>query len=367
MDTVHRADVVGSLIRPAALHRARAEFAAERLPNAGLLAAEDEAVRSVIALQRECGFGVVTDGEVRRSSYLAPLTDGLEGVTKIDGRTRTWTTADGRQEELPSPWVIAGRLALRDSIAVDEFRYANAVTAATVKITLPSPLSMLGRWDPTMSTRAYRDPLEMFRDCAGILRAIVDDLVELGARYIQFDAPELTAVVDPKSREELADYGLSESVLLDTACALMNDLATAKRPDVRFAVHLCRGNNKGRHRKSGGYERIASTVFEKIPNISTFMLEFDDERSGGFDALAGSVPADKTIVLGLVSTKLPALEDEAAILRRIDQAAEYVPADQLAVSTQCGFSSSAEGSPLDEAEQRQKLSLVADVARKYWG
>jgi 5-methyltetrahydropteroyltriglutamate--homocysteine methyltransferase len=226
---------------------------------------------------------------------------------------------------------------------------------------------MLGRWDPALSTRVYRDPLEMFQDCARILRTIVDDLVELGARYIQFDAPELTAVVDPRSREELADYGLSESILLDTACALMNDLATVERPDVRFAVHLCRGNNKGRHRKSGGYERIASTVFEKIPNISTYMLEFDDERSGGFDALAGAVPPDKTIVLGLVSTKVPKLEDESALLRRIDAAAEYVPAGQLAVSTQCGFSSSAEGSPLDEAAQRQKLTLVAAVARKYWG
>lgn len=319
----------------------------------------------VINLQRECGLSVVTDGEVRRNTYTAPLSEGLHGLAKVGGRTMTWRDAHGNERRLRQPLAIVERLKLRESLAVNEYRYARAVSDVPVKVTLPSPLSLLSRWTPEASAAAYPDPFELFRDCAAILEGIVGDLIALGCRYIQFDAPELTTVVDPQARQELSELGISATRFLDSGCELLNQLADVERDDVRFAMHLCRGNNNGFFRKSGGYERMVATLYEKTPNISTFMLEFDDDRSGGFEPLRGA-PAGKILVLGLVSTKVNRLEAPADLKSRVEKAAKYVPLEQLALSTQCGFSSTSAGSPLNEAEQRQKLKLVADVAADVW-
>jgi 5-methyltetrahydropteroyltriglutamate--homocysteine methyltransferase len=362
--TIARADVVGSLLRPPALLRAREQWEAGTLSRAELDAASDAAVREVIALQRECGLEVVTDGEMRRDTYHAPLTEGLEGVALVEGRYKTWRDAQGNEQRVPHRRAVVGTLALRESVAADEYRFARTVADVPVKVTLPSPLSLLSSWTPDDSAQAYPDPTELFADSARILGDVIAELVDLGCRYIQFDAPELTAVVDPDTRAGLAARGLSD--LLVTGCRLMNDLADVGRDDVRFAIHLCRGNNRGLFLKSGGYEQMVAALYEHTSNISTLMLEFDDDRSGGFEPLEG-VPDDKILVLGLVSTKTGHLEDPGAVMERIEQAARYVPLDQLALSTQCGFSSTAAGNPITESEQRQKLSLVADIAGRVWG
>lgn len=366
LQTVHRADVVGSLLRPDSLLRARADFAAGAIDKADLTQAENAAVRQAVKLQRDCGLTVVTDGEVRRGTYTAPLSEGLEGLAEVAGRYKTWRSGDGSEQRVRQPLAVVGKLKLRESVAVDEYRYTRTVTDLPIKVTVPSPLSLLSRWDPVASAAAYPDPFGLFADCAEILRGVVGQLVQLGCRYIQFDAPELTAVVDPDARSGLEALGISPDVLLSTGCDLMNDLAGVGRDDVRFAIHLCRGNNRGLWLKSGGYERMVSALYERTQNISTFMLEFDDERSGGFEPLQGA-PPDKVLVLGLISTKVGRLEAARDVAARIDAASRYVPLDQLALSTQCGFSSTAAGNPLSESEQRQKLSLVASVAADVWG
>ncbi|HEX3960441.1 MAG TPA: cobalamin-independent methionine synthase II family protein [Trebonia sp.] len=365
MDPAYRADVVGSLLRPEALRRARAGLTAGTVSREQLTAAEDDAVRQVIDLQRDCGLPVVTDGELRRGTYTAPLTEGLEGVAEVGGRYRTWHDARGEEHRLRQPHAVTDKLKLRESVAVNEYRFARAVTGLPVKVTLPSPLTMLNRWTPEVSGTAYPDPFELFADCTEILGSVVSGLIGLGCRYIQFDAPDLTNVVDAQARRELDELGISPAQYVDTGCRLLNQLASAGRGDVRFAVHLCRGNRNGLFRKSGGYERVMSAIFENTPNIATLMLEFDDERSGGFEPLRGA-PAGKTLVLGLVSTKTARLEEPDEIARRIEQAARYVPLGQLALSTQCGFSSTTEGSALNSDEQRRKLALVADVAARVW-
>ena len=368
MLTPLRADVVGSLLRPDAVRQARADFRAGLITRDQLTAAEDAAVRYLVELQRDCGLPVVTDGEVRRGIYLAPLTEGLHGVTEVpQGRVQLWRDAHGNTTRVETHLAVTDRISLRESVAVNEFRFTRSVSPVPVKVTVPSPLGLLSRWSPQASSAAYPDPFELCADTAVILRGIIADLIELGCRYIQFDIPELTNVIDVDYQRELAALGISSATLVDVGCDLVNQLASTERDDVRFALHLCRGNNNGLFLKSGGYEGLIATLYERVPNVSTLMLEFDDERSGGFEPLRGA-PADKVLVLGLVSTKVPELEAREALIARIEQAASYVPIEQLAISTQCGFASTTSGvAPLSEADERAKLSLVADVARAVWG
>lgn len=361
----YRAEVVGSLLRPDSVRRARAEYADGRISRDRLAAVEDDAVRHLVDLQRSCGLPVVTDGEVRRGTYVAPLTDGLEGLAETADRYKVWRDAGGNTRRVRRPHAVVGRIGLRESTAVGEYRFARTVSDLPVKVTLPSPMILLSRWSPELSAAAYPDPYELFADTAAILRRTVAELVERGCRYIQFDMPDLTTVVDPESREEPARAGISESAFLETGCDLVNRLADVGRGDVRFAIHLCRGNNQGMFLRSGGYERLITTLYDRTPNVSTLMLEFDDDRSGDFAPLEG-VPAGKILVLGLVSTKTAHLEDRDTLLTRIDEAARYVPLDQLALSTQCGFSPTTAGAPLTEADERAKLALVTDVAAEVW-
>lgn len=365
MPALYRADVVGSLLRPESLRRARADFDSARLTQAELGAAEDEAVRHVIELQRECGLPVVTDGELRRSIYTAPLIAGAEGLENIDGRYRTWRDAHGNERRLPRPLVVAGKLKVSDSIAIREYQFARTATDLPVKVTLPSPLSLMSLWDPALSAAAYPHPFDLFTDCAEILREVVSELVGLGCDYIQFDAPELTTVVDPDARARLSALGISAPEFLRTGCDLLNEIASGSGPDVRFAIHLCRGNNKGLWLRAGGYEPMISTLYSRTGNLTTLMLEFDDERSGGLEVLRGA-PPDKVLVLGLVSTKVGRLESPGDIAARIEEAAGYVPLGQLALSTQCGFSPTVAGAVLDESAQRRKLSLVTQMAASVW-
>lgn len=370
MSAFYRADVVGSLLRPEGLRKARAGFDSGSITKDQLTAAEDDAVRHVIGLQRECGLPVVTDGELRRSIYTAPLIAGAEGLEKVEDRYRTWHDAQGSERRLRQPFAVAGQLKVRESIAISEYQFSRTVSDLPVKVTVPSPLCLMSFWDPGLSTAAYPHPVDLFTDSAEILKRVVSELVGMGCTYIQFDAPELTTVVDPDARRRLSALGISETEFLSTGCDLLNEIARsgigqAGGREVRFAIHLCRGNNKGRWLRAGGYERMISTLYERTENISVLMLEFDDERSGGFEVLQGA-PPDKVLVLGLVSTKVGALESPGDITSRIEEAAKYVPLGQLALSTQCGFSPTVAGAAMGESQQRRKLSLVTEVAASVW-
>jgi 5-methyltetrahydropteroyltriglutamate--homocysteine methyltransferase len=361
----YRADVVGSLLRPESLRRARADFADGSITRDELAAAEDNAVRQVIDLQRACGLPVVTDGELRRDIYTAPLIAGAEGLENVQGRYRTWYDAQGNEQRLRQPFVVAGKLKVRESVAISEYQFSRTATGLPVKVTVPSPLALVSFWDASLSASAYPHPFDLFADCAEILKEVVSELIGMGCGYIQFDAPELTTVVDPGGRHRLSDIGVSETEFLSMGCDLLNEIAAVRGQDVHFAIHLCRGNNKGRWLRSGGYEHMISTLYERTGNISTFLLEFDDERSGGFEVLQGA-PPDKVLVLGLVSTKTGRLESQEDIASRVEEAAKHAPLGQLALSTQCGFSPTAAGAVMDESEQWRKLTLVADVAAGIW-
>jgi 5-methyltetrahydropteroyltriglutamate--homocysteine methyltransferase len=221
---------------------------------------------------------------------------------------------------------------------------------------------MLGlRWSPAFSAEAYPDPFELFTDAAIILRDEIAELASVGCEYIQIDAPEVATLVDPATRRSVYDgKGISSKRLLLEGVDLLNAIADA--PGVTFAIHLCRGNNAGNWMSAGGYEAI-STIFGRLPRYSTFLLEYDSPRSGSFEPLA-DIPRDKTVVLGLISTKSDELESAERLAERFEQAARHFPRDQMALSTQCGFASVAAGNPIRPAIQQAKLKLVADLARR---
>jgi 5-methyltetrahydropteroyltriglutamate--homocysteine methyltransferase len=363
---IFRAEVVGSLLRPPALQRAVAEREAGRLTEAELAQAQAQAIREALAIQAACGLQVCTDGEIRRRHFADPLLAGLRCFGSAPGHQEPWRDAAGLAHGNADPRAVTARLDFSGSDAIDAFRFAAGETALPVKVTVPSPTYLLSRWVPGISSRAYPDPFDLFLDTAEILAGLVSELADAGCRYIQFDAPELTAVVDPEARARLEGQRIAPERLIDGACELIDGIvARVSAPRVKFAVHLCRGNLRGLWRKRGGYERLAETFFTQLAGVDTFMLEFDDERSGTFECLS-RLPADKVAVLGLITTKRGELEPADELATRVMMAASYVPLERLAVSTQCGFASTAEGNPLTPEQQRQKLELVAELARSLW-
>ncbi len=370
MIPTYRAEVIGSMLRPGWLKQARLDFAAGRLSIPQFKRLEDRAVDEAIALQERCGVDVVTDGEMRRSGFVAPLSDYVEGFEAAPFDTRRWRGGGNGGESagevnLPVPLTVTGRLRRRRSLAAEEFIYARARAARPLKATLPSPLMLALRWSPEHSAPAYPDPFALFADAVDILRTEVDELAALGCEYIQIDAPELATLVDPSTRERVyAAHGISPERMLGEGVEMLDAVADA--PEVTFGLHLCRGNNAGHWMSAGGYEAISREVFARASRYHIFLLEYDTPRAGSFEPLR-DVPTDKRVALGLASTKTDELEAPEALAARIEEAARYFPLDQMALSTQCGFASVLAGNPIAEATQERKLALVAEVARRVWG
>ena len=220
------------------------------------------------------------------------------------------------------------------------------------------------RWSPEFSAEAYPEPFELFADAAHLLRDEIAELAGLGCEYIQIDAPEIATLVDPSTRQIIYEArGISTERMLAEGIDMLN--AIASTTGVTYAIHFCRGNNAGHWMSAGGYEAISKQVFSRLPRYSVFLLEYDDLRSGGFEPL-GDIPRDKTVVLGLLSTKTSQLESAEQLLRRLEQAARFFPRDQMALSTQCGFASVAAGNPVQPEVQEAKLRLVADLAHRFF-
>jgi 5-methyltetrahydropteroyltriglutamate--homocysteine methyltransferase len=360
-----RAEVIGSMLRPAYLQEARAAFDRGNLSAHELKRLEDRAVDQVIALQEGAGVEVVTDGEMRRFLFMGPLTETVDGIEPVpDHDPMPWSTPEGDIEWV-SPIAVTSKLGKRRSMVTEEYSYARARARLPLKVTVPSPLMLFGLWSPRHSTGAYADAFAMFADGAEIVRSEIQELVSLGCRYIQVDAPELATLVDPRVRDWAESMGFGAERMLTEGLDLINGVVQ-DIADVRFGIHLCRGNNAGMWMASGGYDYIAKALFERVTAVDAFFLEYDDERSGSFEPL-GDAPEDKQVVLGLVSTKTPELETQQELLRRVDDAARFFPRDRLGLSTQCGFASIASGNPITEADEERKLRLVVETAQAAWG
>jgi 5-methyltetrahydropteroyltriglutamate--homocysteine methyltransferase len=362
-----RAEVIGSLLRPGWLKDARTALQEGRITPAEFKSVEDRAVDEAVAQQEAAGVDIITDGELRRSSFLGPLTDAVDGYGPINeriGAQSQWKTKQGEHQVPPRMVTILSKLRRRRSNAAEEFSYLRARANRTIKVTLPSPLMMALLWSPKHSRAVYPDPFQLFSDAVDIIRSEVRELAELGCTYIQIDAPELATLVDPNTRQRsFEDQGVPAERLLDEGIEMLNSVACA--PGVTFGLHLCRGNNAGAWMASGGYESISKQVFRGAKAFDIFLLEYDSPRAGNFEPLA-DLPSDKRVVLGLISTKTDSLEAQDELIARIDEAARFFPRDRMALSTQCGFASVAAGNPIRPETQPAKLRLVADTAHRAW-
>ncbi len=358
----YRSDVIGSLLRPAYLKQAREQRAAGELAPATFKQIEDRAANEAIELQTQAGLDVVTDGEMRRYAFYGHFIDAVEGFDKYGGWAIPFHDEQGNELVLKRP-VVLSRLKRIRPLCTEEFAYARARTERPLKVTLINAQQAAAYYDAEKSKGAYATIEAYLADVVDLLRAEVAELVHLGCTYIQLDAPQYAGLLDPAIREGYRKRGTDPDKLLDR-CIELDNAVIGEHPGVTFGIHLCRGNNQSKFYASGGYDPIVG-VFERT-RFQRFLLEYDDERSGSFEPLR-HVPEDRTVVLGLVTTKKPALESKDTLKRRIEEATAYMPLERLALSPQCGFASTEAGNLLTEADQAAKLRLVAEVAREVWG
>jgi 5-methyltetrahydropteroyltriglutamate--homocysteine methyltransferase len=357
-----RADVVGSLLRPVFLVEARAAAEAGRLAAPEFKRVEDRAVDEAVRMQEAAGLDVVTDGELRRYAFFGHMVEALAGFDKHGGWAIPFRDERGEQLVFKRP-VVVEKLAWRRSMCGEEFAYLRARATRQTKVTLISAQQAAAYYDPAKSAGAYPTRDAFLADVVDFNRREVEELVRLGCTYVQIDAPQYAALLDPALRAGYVQRGADPDRLID-ACIEMDNAVIGRHPGVTFGLHVCRGNNQSKFYASGGYEPI-KRVFEKS-RFQRFLLEYDDERSGDFEPLR-AVPADREVVLGLVTTKKPPLETVDELRRRIDAAAKYVPLERLALSPQCGFASTMEGNRVTPDDQTKKLERVAEVARLVWG
>ena len=357
-----RSDVVGSLLRPAYLLEARSAAESGRLGAPEFKRIEDRAVDEAVRLQESAGVDVVTDGEMRRYAFFGHMIEALAGFDKHGGWAIPFRDEKGEQLVFKRP-VVVDKLAWRRSMCGEEFAYLRGRANRPTKVTLISAQQAAAYYDPKQSGGAYATRDAFLADVVDVNRREVEELVRLGCTYVQIDAPQYAALLDPDLRAGYVKRGSDPDRLID-ACIEMDNAVIGRHPGVLFALHICRGNNQSKFYASGGYEPI-KRVFEKS-RFHRFLLEYDDERSGDFEPLR-AVPPDREIVLGLVTTKQPRRESVDELRRRIDTAAKHVPLERLALSPQCGFASTMEGNRVTPDDQRRKLERVAEVARLVWG
>jgi 5-methyltetrahydropteroyltriglutamate--homocysteine methyltransferase len=359
---VYRSDTVGSLLRPAYLKEARDLYADRKLDDASFKAIEDRAVDECVDLQIRAGMEVITDGEVRRYAFFGHLIDAVDGFDKYGGWAIPFKNDKGEAMVLPRP-VVVGKLRKKRPLCAEEFTYLRARTKHPAKTTIISAQQAAAYFDKQKSAGAYATVDAYLADVVDVLRDEVAELIRLGCTYIQIDSPQYTALLDPDLREGYRQRGNDPDRLLDLSIE-MDNAVIGDHPGITFGLHLCRGNNQSRFYASGDYGPITK-VFRNT-KFQRFLLEYDDERSGGFEPLR-QMPEDRSVVLGLVSSKKPKLENKDELKQRIEAASKYIPLERLALSPQCGFASTIEGNLVTLADQEAKLRLVAETAREVWG
>jgi 5-methyltetrahydropteroyltriglutamate--homocysteine methyltransferase len=363
-----RADHVGSLLRPPQLLAARDDFAADRIDAAQLKAVEDEAITEAVAMQGEAGLQSATDGEFRRASWHMDFIYQLGGISKAPGNMAVrFRSATGNIEFTPAALHVGSKIRLDHTIFEPDFGYLRSVvTSATPKLTIPSPNMVHYRGGLAMIDQSvYPDLEEFWSDLSAAYAEQVRRLAGLGCTYLQLDDTSLAYLNDPAQRAEIAGRGEDAEHMHLRYIRQVNDAIAARPEGMAVTTHMCRGNFRSSWAAEGGYDFVAEALFSELA-VDGFFLEYDDERSGTFEPLR-FVPEGKMVVLGLVTTKRGELENKDVLKRRIDEAAKYVPLDQLCLSPQCGFSSTVEGNVLTRDEQAAKLRLVVETAAEVWG
>lgn len=370
MSFPYRADHVGSLLRPAELVEARRNPAT---PPEELRALEDRHIERVIQRQKDIGLRIFTDGEFRRLGFMSDFNEAVDGLDDAEAIARDWKlegkpTVTRLNNRLPG--IVVRKIRQKRRLTAHEADFLKKHAPGDIKVTLPTPNQFPAiMYKKELSAAAYPTYSEFLWDIAPIFRSEMQALASEGVRYIQIDAPRYSYYLDPKWRRYVQEeMGVDPEQALDEAIRVDNTCIEGARQgggDPIVAIHLCRGNNRSQWYAEGGYDPIAEKIFNQL-NVDAFLLEYESERAGTFEPLR-FVPAGKTVVLGLVSTKVPDVEAQDKLLRRIDEAGRYLPLDQLALSPQCGFASVLEGNLLTEDQQWRKLELVVETARKVWG
>ena len=362
-----RADHVGSLLRPPELLAAREQYRIGTLTAPQLKALEDDAIQEVVRRQEDLGLQAVTDGEFRRTLWHIDFLKQFANVEVTRSPVKvSFHTEQGDIHRAPSALRVTGRLVRPHPIFVEHFRYLQSVARVMPKLTLPSPSILHFRGGRGVIDReAYPDLAQFYADLARVYAEEVADLGAAGCRYLQLDEVNFAYLCDPTLRREVQSYGEDPDELPHTYARLINGAIASRPADMTVCMHLCRGNFEGAWLAEGGYEPVAEVLFNEI-NVTGYFLEYDTARAGDFSPLR-LLPKGKTVVLGLISSKRGALESKDELKRRIDEAAQFIPLEQLALSPQCGFASGERGNKLTQAEQFAKLALLVEVAREIWG
>ena len=366
MSAKFHADHVGSFLRPAELLEARNNTALDREQ---LRRLEDLHIQRILGKQKELGFALATDGELRRRNFMSDFTDAVEGFDMSDAVPREWKAGEKEAAPVASvTGIVTKKLRQTRPLTGHELPFLKENCTVAIKMTLPSATQFPAiSFKSGVTDKVYKNHSELLSDIVEIMKNDLSKLSSEGVSYIQIDAPRYSYYMDPKWREWIRtelkmnpETALDEAINADNAC-----FKAARRPGVTLAIHLCRGNNRSHWYAEGGYDRIAEKMFGTL-EVDRFLLEYDDERSGTFAPLR-FIPKGKTVVLGLVSSKVPQMEDPNVLEKRIQEAAQHVPLENLALSPQCGFASTAEGNLISEDCQWAKLKLVVSTARRVWG
>ena len=360
----YRADHVGSLLRPASLKQARAKRQKAEITVEALKAVEDREIEQVIHKQQQVGLRSITDGEFRRSWWHLDFLSGFDGAELVD--VPKGVQFAGVQTRAQAVRVF-GKLGFTSHPMVEHFKFVQAQTEQTPKMTIPSPSAMYARMGREMvSSTAYPKLDQFFEDLGKAYRKAVQAFAQAGCRYLQLDEVYIAMWCDPKHRKALADRGDDADRLLLTYADLINTAIADIPADMTITMHLCRGNFRSTFMGEGGYEPVADLLFNRI-NVHGYFLEYDTERAGGFEPLRFVPRGSKQVVLGLVTSKSGALEKKDDIKRRVEQASKYVDINQLCLSPQCGFASTEEGNVLAEDEQWAKLRMITELSKEVWG
>ena len=364
-----RADHVGSLLRPRRLLDAREDRSKGSITAEELRTIEDEEITKLVQMQRDVGLQSATDGELRRGSWHMDFIYQLGGIEKVQSDIEVhFRNADGTVDFKPAAIAVQERVRLDDTIFAADFQFLESIVSegVTPKLTIPSPNMVHYRSGrAALNPDVYPDIEPFWSDLQAAYADQIAAIAALGCRYLQLDDTSLAYLNDPSQREYLTARGEDTPHLLDAYVGNINRALAGRPPDLTITTHLCRGNFRSSWAAEGSYEYVAETLFGQL-DVDGFFLEYDDERSGGFEPLR-FVPPGKMVVLGLVTTKRPELEDKDDLRRRIEEAARYVPMQQLCLSPQCGFSSTLEGNALTADDQKAKLQLVVETATEVWG
>ncbi|MBI4463265.1 MAG: 5-methyltetrahydropteroyltriglutamate--homocysteine S-methyltransferase [Acidobacteria bacterium] len=359
-----RADHIGSLLRPPELLEAFRSFHAGTLSVEAFRVIQDQCIREVVRLQEDVGLQPITDGEFRRGSYFSHFIEAISGMIAEESLF-TFTDQSGQRFKYGAPHT-ASKLQRTSGISTEEFRFLKETTKQTPKLAMPSPSTMhFWRGRQGVDRAAYPEEEEFFQDLIRIYREELAELYALGARYIQMDEVPLAMLCDPDLREAVRGRGDNPEKLLEKYIEITNAVLQGRPAQVTVAMHLCRGNYKAKWLAQGGYDAIADSLFNRI-QVDAYLLEYDTPRAGDFAPLK-YLPAHKTVVLGLMSTKTPQLESLDSLKKRVDEAGKYVPLERLAISPQCGFATSVGSVPMTPEAQRNKLRLLVQAAKEIWG